>query len=226
MWAICMHEFKNLFKGFKSIFIILFLVGISYLFAYLGKTTAIVEGMSSEELYTAGLTVLIVFFGTLFTFVLSHDVLSKEVQTRTIRFLVTKTTRKKIIAGKTLAIILFWLVCLSISLAAISIYAKAFFLTTLLQCIVFLTYGISLAVLASSLVSKTSQSLMIGIGISLVLPVIGMLTLLIDNIFFNWIKYLTPYYYLDLPMISLFGIIILAFGFIIAATVIFERKDL
>lgn len=226
MWAICTNEFKGLFKGFKSLFIIIFLVGISLLFASLGKRSPISAELTSEEAYTSGLTIIIVFFGMLFTFVLSHDVLSREVQHRTIRFLVTKTTRKKIVAGKTLGVVSFWLVCLILSLIAISIFAKAFFFTTLIQCIVFLTYGISLAMLVSSLAAKTNQSLIIGIVISFILPIISMALLLTDNILLSWLKYLTPYYYMDLPIVSLLGVILLSAVFFTCSIFVFERRDL
>lgn len=60
MWAICMQEFKGLFKSIKSIFIISFLSGISVLFAHFGNSLGI-DDMSLEASFTSGLSTLIVF---------------------------------------------------------------------------------------------------------------------------------------------------------------------
>ncbi|MBY0008143.1 ABC transporter permease subunit [Priestia aryabhattai] len=225
MWAICMQEFKGLFKSIKSIFIISFLSGISVLFAHFGNSLGI-DDMSLEASFTSGLSTLIVFLGMLFVFILSHDVISREFQSRTLRFLITKTSRKNIIIGKALGVTVFWLCCLFLSMLLIALVSKVFFFKTFIQCTVFMIYGISLTILTSTFVSKTSQSLIIGVILSLTLPILGLLSLLLENKLISWVKFLTPYHYMDLSLPYLIGVLILSSIFLFISIIHFERKDL
>ncbi|SEH51090.1 ABC-2 type transport system permease protein [Halobacillus karajensis] len=227
MWAISTHEFKNLFKSVRAIVIILFLTGMSLLVASLAENFAENFGaINTEGQYTAGLSATIIFFGMLFVFILSHDTISSEVQNRTMRFLVSKTSRKSIIIGKALGISIFWLTTVLLSLLIVSFVSKAFFFETFLHCSVFLFYGACTAILISSLSKKGPESLFFGIIVSILLPAISFATVFIDSVFIQWVKYLTPYYYMDLsiaylPIVCILSIIILA-----VSIKIFERRDL
>ncbi|MYL73060.1 ABC transporter permease subunit [Halobacillus litoralis] len=227
MWAISTHEFKNLFKSIKAIVIVVFLTGMSLLVASLAENFANQFGdINTEGHYTAGLSATIIFFGMLFVFILSHDTISSEAQNRTMRFLVNKTSRRSIVMGKALGITLFWLTSVLISLVIVSLVAKQFFFETFLQCSVFLFYGACTALLISSLSKKGSESLFFGIIVSILLPAISFATVFIDTVWIQWVKYLTPYYYMDLsiaylPIVCLLSIIILT-----VSIKIFERRDL
>ncbi|MCP3029630.1 ABC transporter permease [Halobacillus sp. A5] len=227
MWAISLQELKGLTKGIRSIIITLFITGISLLFAYLAQENGeLVGGVSKESAYTGGLSVGVIFFGILFVFILSHDAISKESQNRTMRFLVTKTSRRNILLGKAIGITLFWAIVVLLSVSVISLIAKMFFIKTFLQCIVFLFYGIAISMLVSTLSKKGSQSLFIGLLVSLVLPVASFATIFWDNLLIQWIKYLTPYYYMDLSVGYLSIVVVLSLLIFGTSTILFEKRDL
>ncbi|WP_347552991.1 ABC transporter permease subunit (plasmid) [Pseudalkalibacillus hwajinpoensis] len=227
MWAISLQELKGLSKGIRSIIITAFITGISLLFAYLAQENGeLIGGISKESAYTSGLSVGVIFFGILFVFILSHDAISKESQNRTMRFIVTKTSRKNIILAKAIGITLFWIAVVFLSVSAISLVAKMFFIKTFLQCIVFLFYGISITLLVSTLCKKGSQSLFIGLLVSLLLPAVSFATIFWDNIFIQWVKYLTPYYYMDLGLGYLTIVLVLSLGLLVTSSILFEKRDL
>lgn len=108
MWSICIKEYSQLFKSFKSIFVMAFLIGTSFLFAAITEQLPMDEiGMNPAESFAAGNTFIVIFLGAFFVALLSNDSISREVQYRTIRFLATKTKRKNIALGKLLGITLF-----------------------------------------------------------------------------------------------------------------------
>lgn len=227
MWAICLQEFKGLIKGVRSILVLGFIVGVSILSANMAERFGSMTGeVAGENEYTLGLAVSILFFGLLFVFILSHDTISKEIQQRTIRFLVSKTSRNKILIGKFLGITLFWGLVLVLSVSIISVIAKMFFFKTLIQCFAFLLYSIASAILVSTLCAKGSQSLFVGILISLMLPIITIVVTVKDYSVINWLKYLTPYYYMDLAIPYLLIVILLSSFILIPALTILEKRDL
>lgn len=226
MWAICLREFRELFKGVRPIIIIVILGGMSYLFARFADTFPAIEGLTKQDTYTAGLMIPILFLGLLFVFTLSHGVINREVETRTIRFLVTKTSRNKILIGKLLGTLLFWFIIVLVCITVITLYAKTLFLKTLLECMIFLCFGICSAFLLSTLVPRTGQSMFLGIAISLVLPILTAWAMFTDKFYIQWFKYLSPYYYdgLDYPF-KLFTLL-LAVILMFLSLFLFKRKDL
>ncbi|CAM5517432.1 hypothetical protein [Bacillus safensis FO-36b] [Bacillus safensis subsp. safensis] len=112
MFAIGLNEFKALFKSIRSILIIIVIIGITT------GTAKILSQFSNRSLkslglgdnaYVGGLMVLLFIAAPLFVTSLAHNVINKEVYSRTVRFLVTKTSRSNIIVGKFLGNLLFGL---------------------------------------------------------------------------------------------------------------------
>ncbi|MFD2923169.1 ABC transporter permease subunit [Halobacillus naozhouensis] len=156
MWAICARECKELFKGIRPIIIIGILLGVSYLSARLASVfPGNIEGVTKQDIYTTGLSVSIFFFGLLFVFTLSHSTINREVESRTMRFLVTKTSRNNILFGKLLGIILFWFIIVTVCLIVTTFFSKSLHYMMLLECMVFLFYCISAAVLLSHVSVQT-----------------------------------------------------------------------
>lgn len=226
MWTICIRECKELFKGFRPIIIIGILVALSYLSARLADAFPAIEDVSKQDSYTLGLTFSIFILGLLFVFTLSHDTINREVQTRTMRFLVTKTSRNKILIGKLLGILFFWIIIVLLCLTLITFYAKTFYFKTLVECVLFLFYAICAALLLSTIVKRTGQSMFLGISISLLLPALTGWAVLTDKFYIQWFKYISPYYYFDLDNPFKLIILVLA-GILLALTLFFfKRKDL
>lgn len=226
MWAICSREYKELFKGFRPAIIIAILVSVSYLSSkFANVSPGNIEGITKQDIYTSGLTFSIFLFGILFVFTLSHNVMNREIESRTMRFLVTKTSRNKILFGKLLGVLLFWFTIIVICLFVITFFSKTFHFITLLECMVFLFYCICAAILLSILVPRTSQSMFLGITVSLFLPGLSFWSILSDKFYISWLKFLTPYYYFELDSPFKFFPLLLAVILLAISLYFFKRRD-
>ncbi len=142
------------------------------------------------------LLALLLFFGQLFVMGLSHDSLNRESHERTMRFLVTRTSRTSIIFGKFFGIALFWLICLDCLILLISIFAKQFDVFIFSQTMSLLTYQIALTILLSVLIPKPGFTMFLGIVVGLAFPILGYGFVYI-NVWVSWVKFITPFYYLE-----------------------------
>jgi ABC-2 type transport system permease protein len=227
MWAICTHEFKNYFKSIKSLIIIAILVGTTYSIADLmTKSTDFIELEVGDDGYAFGTGFVVYFLGSLFIAALSHDVINREISSRTARFLVTKTTRSNIVLGKFIGGWLFWLFCISSSFIIIFIISKKFLWKGLLECMIFISIALAINLLFSILLRKPGLSMFFGIIFGLVFPPLSFVAIYSDNVYINWFKFFTPYYYTDLggyyPIIN-----ILCTGLLVLISIkLFNRRDL
>lgn len=176
MYAIGKREFLNLFKGIKSILVVSILFTVSYYSAKFSNLLISAAQLSEREaanIHTAGLLLMILVFGLLFVMGLSHDIMNRETLERTIRFLVTRTSRSKIIMGKFLGTWMFWFVCLVISFLLISIYSHKIDFLTFFQTVILITYQISLTILLSIIISKPGMTMFLSIVFGLIFPIFG-----------------------------------------------------
>lgn len=132
MLAIATKEFVEMMKSFKSLFIIALFVLSSYFMSSFVSKNVVSIGTDTNN-YVSVTRILILLFGFLFVLMLSHDLISRETSTKTIRFLITKTSRTSIIVGKFLGVAAFWLFSLGISITIVSFFAKDFLWFTFLQ---------------------------------------------------------------------------------------------
>src|SRR5690625_7700017 len=56
------------------------------------------------------ISLILMVLGFLFAFAISHDLINKEIELKTIRLLITKTSSLKLMLGKFLGTLLFWIV--------------------------------------------------------------------------------------------------------------------
>lgn len=229
MYEIGKREFIQLFKGIKSIIIILILLATSYYsakFAGLLLTTGIeFTAKEAEGIHFAGISVLLLVFGQLFVMGLSHDSINRETHERTIRFLITRTSRTSVLLGKFLGAWFFWVICVTISFVVISIFARKMDVFIFSQAMSLLTYQIALAILLSVLIPRPGYSMFIGVIIGLITPIFGMWVTETSNIWMSWMKYITPYYYLVREDYTVFVIILLAVIMLFIANLIFRRRE-
>jgi ABC-2 type transport system permease protein len=228
MNTICFHEFKSLFKSFKTLAIIGIIFGSSYLLAdVMGQ---FMQELGTEEIgkngYAAGLMILIVFFGLFFVSGLSHDTINREVSSRTMRFLVTKTSRTKIIIGKFLGISLFWTLCLFISFLLISSFSKEFLWLSFAESIIFITFSISLIVLVSVAFPRPAVTMFFGIILALLFPAISFWAIATSNPLVSWFKFLSPYYYIYLGGSYITVPVVMTVLLLVISIFLFKRSDL
>lgn len=228
MYIIGKIEFISLFKGIKSVIIVMMLLATSY---YSAKfSDLLTSGMEltakeTENIHTVGLLTLIVLFGQLFVMGLSHDSLNRETHERTIRFLVTRTSRTSIILGKFLGIWLFWLICLMISFLLISIFSQKIDVFIFSQIMSLLTYQIGLTILLSVLIPKPGFTMFLGIMVGLAFPIIGFWVSFTSNVWVSWMKFINPYYYLIREDYTFLVIVLFAGIMLVIANLIFKRRE-
>lgn len=228
MYAILKKEFKFMFKSIKSIGIILLFIFMAYLMAKFGKNNpALLQNIDKESNpYLAGIRMLVVFFGFLFVLTLSHDTINKEVESQTMRFLVTKISKTSIVVGKYLGILLFWSCCIGISVIVVTCIVKKIFFYEFFKLMAFIAYVVGLNILISTVISKQTYSMFATLIIGVIAPGIGIWSMFSDNKIILIIKYLSPYYYIMqsgwLSFIPCFFSIIM----LIFSIFIFRRKDL
>jgi ABC-2 type transport system permease protein len=229
MIGICAREFQSLIKSIKSIIIIVIIAGVTLMTAkFLKGFEHELANMGISNVYAGGLFALLLIFGPLFVTSLSHDIINKETQSRTMRFLVTKISRDKIILGKFMGVSLFWFVCLTVALLFILPVTKSFYFKELIEATIFITYFVGLFLFLSTVIGKTALSMFIGIILSIAIPVIGFWSLASDShLAITILSYLTPYYYFgdpERPYLAYF-VPVLTFIFILGSVMIFRKRD-
>ncbi|MDQ0430159.1 MULTISPECIES: ABC transporter permease [Caryophanaceae] len=228
MIAIGKREFISMFKSIKSIIIIAILLITSYYSAKYSEILATAIALTEKEManiHTVGLLFVLMFFGQLFVMGLSHDSINKESHERTMRFLVTRTSRLRILFGKFAGAWFFWFASILVSFLLISIFSLKFDFFIFSQVIALSTFQISLAILMSVVVPKPSITMFLGILIGLLAPILGAWIALTDNTWISWLKFASPYYYLVEDNYLFLIIFCLAGLMLAAAATIFNRRE-
>lgn len=231
MFTVSLREFKNLFTSIRSIIIIIILFGVSIGSA---KLIQLFEpSLSSlglgEDIYTMGFMLLLILVAPLFITTLSHNTVNKEIDSRTVRFIATKTPRYNIILGKFIGTFLFWLVCITVSLLLITLFSKSFSISILIESLIFVTYFIGLTQLLSTIITKPSLTLFLGMMISIALPILGLWSTVTEHFYIKIFGYISPYfYYLQLENNNgmLYFVLLFPVLFILLSLLIFRKKDL
>ena len=193
MWAITKREFWNLIKSVTALIIILlFSAGSIWVTNSLSK----VSGQLDVKEYYASLRLLVLIFGFLFATILSHSCFNGEVETKTIRLLLTKVSKTSIVIGKMLGASLFWLVCLTGSFIFISAVGKVFHPSELFIAFSTMAYFNSIILLVSVVTAKPSRSNFVGLIFALLLPGLGLYATLTATSPLHFLQYFFPYFYL------------------------------
>ncbi|KIL51064.1 ABC transporter permease [Jeotgalibacillus campisalis] len=228
MYVIAKREFFSLFKSIKSIIVIAILFFTSFYSAKYSEFLMSGIELSSYEqanIHSSGLQILILLFGMLFVTGLSHDTINRETHERTIRFLVTRTSKSSIVAGKFFGIWLFWTVCLVVSFLLVSIFSQGISHLIFGQTLSLLTYQIALAVLVSTIISRPSFTMFLGVIVGIAFPIIGIWLVFGSDSWFSSIKFVMPYYYLLNDDFTYLLILLLAAALIGIATQLFKRRE-
>lgn len=229
MIGICLREFQSLFKSIKSVIIIIIFVGMTALVSsLLGKITEDLQLMGINNIYVAGVMIILLLIGPLLVISLSHDALNREFQNRSIRFLVTKTSRNQIVIGKFLGVFLFWFLCMLIAWTVSFPITNHFNFLSLIEACIFLSYFIALSLLLSVSVSKPSYSIFIGVICGIVFPVVGFWSSFEQtNLYVKFISLLTPYfYYQEESTFYSYLVVILTLILLFCTMMLFRERDL
>nr|WP_289037749.1 ABC transporter permease subunit [uncultured Allobacillus sp.] len=231
MIHILTREFLDSFKSVRSILIILFITFVSYQSATFidsnpGLIEDIVNGGEEGSAYTAAIALIVLILGFLFVFATSHDLINKEIELKTMRLLVTKTSRVQIMVGKFLGTLLFWVATITISFAVIFIISGSWFLKDYFHSFVFLFYIVSFVVLVSTVFTKSKLTMFLGILFGIALPILGLTSTVSNKWYLVPFKYLLPYRYLEGSIALMFVPIVIGAVYLLIAVFIMQRKDL
>jgi ABC-2 type transport system permease protein len=165
-------------------------------------------------------------FGFFFVTVISHDTLSREIDSQTIRFLVTKTTRSSIVLGKYLGVYSFWTMVVTASYIPIIFVSGSFNLLDYIQLLSFLCFVVGLTILFSAVIKSPTYTLLCGIFCSFVFPVVGVMAMVKTGLYWNLIKFLTPYYYYVNTGYWILVPFLMSILMVLISIIIFTRRDL
>lgn len=231
MYPILKREFIDSFKSIRSMLIILFITVASYQSAsYFNTNPSVInemlfEGVDSNAAYAAVISLILMVLGFLFAFAISHDLINKEIELKTIRLLITKTSSLKLMLGKFLGTLLFWIVTVSISYSIIYIISDSWYMEGYFQTIVFIFYVVSLVFFISTIIPKSKLTMFLGVILGLILPILGLLSTVIDKWYILPFKYLLPYKYLNDTLGYLIIPLSSSLVYILIAVTVMRRRD-
>jgi ABC-2 type transport system permease protein len=225
MLIIAKNEFLKLFKSIKSILTVLVFTLTSYYTAGYFSNNAFNSVAGKGSPYYSSLRLLIFIFGYLFVTILSHDCINREIELQTIRLITSKVSRLSFILGKFFGIACFWLVCLSISTLSIILVCNKFELSTIFMLFLTCIYYISITILISCIIKKSSMTNFIGLLISFAIPIFGLYCSLSQKKSLSIFSYLFPYYYVLQGDVKIVIILIISIICIMASYLIINRKD-
>lgn len=228
------REFIDSFKSVRSILIILFLTLVAYFSAKFFKDHQAVihelinsgEGLNVDTVYAFAVSFIVLAFGFLFVFAVSHDMINNETETKTIRLLVTKTSRLQIMLGKLFGTALFWIATISITYAVIFLISGSWSMKEYTQTLILLFYFVCFALFISTIIPKTKLSMFLGILLGIALPIIDMISLAVDKWYLIPAKYVLPFYYTDHPLYFMLIPLAIGLAFFVVSVFIMERRDL
>lgn len=228
------REFIDSFKSVRSILIILFLTFVAYYSAKFFKENQAViqeliqssEGMRMDAVYAFAISFIVLAFGFLFVFAVSHDMINSETEMHTIRLLVTKTSRFQIMLGKLAGTVLFWIATISVTYAVIFVISGSWSMENYAQTLILLFYFVCFALFISTVIPKTKLTMFLGILLGIALPIIDIVSVSVDKWYLLPAKYILPFYYTDLSFGFMFIPLGIGLVFFFASVVIMNRRDL
>ena len=115
MKAVFQRECRHQLLSFKSIFFILLFIVLGVSLEQLFSAVSIDIGGIDNKTYAGSFYVIIklavILFGYLFSSILSHSCINREMENKSARLVISKISRTEYIVGKYLANIMFWIIC-------------------------------------------------------------------------------------------------------------------
>lgn len=233
MQHVLKREFVDSFKSVRAVLIVLFLVATAYFSAnffdnHQKLITSLLEnntGIEVSAVYAMAVSMVVMVFGCLFVFSISHDIINNETETKTIRLLISKISRTQMMTGKFLGNYLFWFVAITVTYLVIFVISGTWSLTFYIQTLALLLYFVSLAFMLSTLIAKTKLSMFLGILIGIMLPIVNAISIFNDQWYFLPTRYLLPFYYTNQTLWFMLVPVAISLVFVGIAMAIMRRRD-
>lgn len=226
MRAILKRELFIYTSSFKAITISLFIYLSTALSSYFfSRNFTTIQNHGAEVDITSSIKFFVFFLGPILVAAVFYDIFNKEIELRTIRLLITKTSLLKIFLGKILAAFLFWLLTLTVSYFLVYLSSGKIYFQEFMSSISCILLSLSVVVCFSILFDRGNQSLLVSILMGIVFPVLGLISSMSDTWYWSMVHAVIPYYANELTL----GLLLVPF---IAALILFclsyfilQRKD-
>ncbi|MEC6748075.1 ABC transporter permease [Marinilactibacillus sp. XAAS-LB27] len=227
MKSIYLYGLKYELKSIKTIVVSLVFTGLSFLIANFSPSLTIAINNNGVSPAIDTLFVLYMFLGFLFSSILFGGIISREIETETIRYISPYLSRKKIYLAKYLVTLTYFalMIVFSLTILFVSRGAIVIPLASLANILVFFLYTLALVLLISTVSRNERTATLIGIVLSLLFPIIFTYTFFKDYTLLNILNWLLPFRYLNSGWEILILLLLAILVYILGAT-LFERKSL
>lgn len=222
MQTIIFDELKRSFISVKSIIVI----GAFLLVDYFGaKYNLILRAVLGPNAQLKVLFTGFVIMSTFFAFMLFSGILSRDIESNAIRYILPYIKRWKLILSKYVAMNLYFIVLLAITMLILEIHQSfSFPWESALNMIVFFAYIQALVMLLST-VLKERMSMFVGLAIGFAFPILeSVLATQRHHLIYRLVEWLLPFRYIDAHWDILVLLLITAL-LLSASMVIFNRRE-
>lgn len=219
MYTVAVEELRRMLKSIRATIIITVFVTFSYILS----TNISTFSEPTTENYSS-IRLLVFILGYVFVSISSNNCVNHELETGSIKFILSKIKRYQFILGKFIGIFLFWFICISATFFIISslTYQINFFIWFMLLCVI--TYYISFCILLSTSINNSAITNFLGLILGLIFPIVGLGSTLSDK-WYCYFRYLFPYEYILKGGIWIIVPLIISIIFLTIAIRIFNKRE-
>lgn len=227
MKNIYFFDLKRELNSIKTIIISLLFILISFLIAkYSPSLSTLIDDTGSSPAI-AILFGIYAFMGFLFSSILFSGIISKEIESETLRYITPYSSRKKIYLAKYFVTVTYFSLITALSLI-ILLFIRGVVIVPIqdyFNMLVFFMYIEAIVLLVSTICSNERMATLINLLLSLIFPIVFVIAFFKENIILKALVWLLPYKYLESSWeISI--LIILTSCILILGIRIFERKEI
>lgn len=227
MKNIYFFDLKRELNSIKTIIISLLFILISFLIAkYSPSLSTLIDDTGSSSAI-AILFGIYAFMGFLFSSILFSGIISKEIESETLRYITPYSSRKKIYLAKYFVTVTYFSLITALSLI-ILLFIRGVVIVPIqdyFNMLVFFMYIEAIVLLVSTICSNERMATLINLLLSLIFPIVFVIAFFKENIILKALVWLLPYKYLESSWeISI--LIILTSCILILGIRIFERKEI
>lgn len=225
MRAVYLFGLKKELLSVRALIIGLIFSLVSFLIAKYSQSLAIFTEGNSPAIDT--LFGVYAFLGFFFSSILFSNIITTEFKTQTFRYVTPYVSRRKIYLAKFLLMISYFVVITLIGMIVLFLGRNQFYMPirSLFNLLIFYAYVEAIILLVSTVSVNESFSSLLGIVISIGIPILYAVIYFKNNIILDLFDWLLPFKYLEssweISILILLVIIILYVG-----EYFFERKEL
>lgn len=227
MKNIYFFDLKRELNSVKTIIISLLFILISFLIAKYSPSLSILIDDTGSSPAIEILFGIYAFMGFLFSSILFSGIISKEIESETLRYITPYSSRKKIYLAKYFVTVTYFSLITVLSLI-ILLFIRGVVIVPIqdyFNMLVFFMYIEAIVLLVSTICSNERMATLINLLLSLIFPIVFAISFFKENIILKALVWLLPYKYLESSW-EICILIILTSCILILGIRIFERKEI